>query len=489
MKKSLPYLFLIAAFIIFISNIIQKIFYASDDTFIYMQYARNIASGNGFSFNAGEPSYGVTSPLWVLILSIAYLVGADGFWFAKIFDLLFSVSSAVIFYKLADILFNKDKFLVAISTSIFVVNIWFIRWTFTGMETSLAVFCVLFVLYSFYKNKYYLTFIILGVFYLIRPESFVLAIVLFFLLIYQGIREKNLNYKYFLLYLLLFFVIAAPFLIYAKVTFSTIVPNTTLGKATFNLNINTIFEQVKEIFRTLAPSNIAEIIFALVYIPIALKRNEIRSSLPLILWPSGLLLLYIITDSDIISRYLIIITPMFSLLAVKMIEVLMRKNSKRGIIMGFLFFIAIAIQSQFVFYGYVKPHTENFTAGMRDCFKSIGIWFNENTPPGSRILVGDIGVIGYYAERYIIDAAALANRDLELNKNIMKTPLEERMSNANLLKFVNADYLVERDTTGENSLSIKGDYKLDYLFYKKFPGLGISDRSIKYYKIYKLSKN
>ena len=33
-----------------------------DDTWIHLQYAQNIASGGGFSFNAGEPSPGSTAP-------------------------------------------------------------------------------------------------------------------------------------------------------------------------------------------------------------------------------------------------------------------------------------------------------------------------------------------------------------------------------------------------------------------------------------------
>jgi len=40
-----------------------------DDAYIHLTYARNLAQGQGFSFNPGEPSFGTTSPLWVLLLA------------------------------------------------------------------------------------------------------------------------------------------------------------------------------------------------------------------------------------------------------------------------------------------------------------------------------------------------------------------------------------------------------------------------------------
>jgi hypothetical protein len=68
----------------------------------------------------------------------------------------------------------------------------------------------------------------------------------------------------------------------------------------------------------------------------------------------------------------------------------------------------------------------------------------------------------------------------------MATPLEKRKEPYNLLKFVSADYVIERDSTRGNNELIIGNKKLEMVFYKVFPGLGISDESPKYYKVYKV---
>ena len=161
-NKFPAYIFLIIAITISGINLSQKIHYSPDDTFIYMQYARNIVSGHEFAFNAGEPSYGITGPVWALMVSGGYLTGLEGFWFAKLMDLIFAFLAAFMFYKLAGEILkklyadNKEKIrhLQFLSTSVFILNSWFIRWSFTGMETSFAIFLLLLIFYLIYREKY-----------------------------------------------------------------------------------------------------------------------------------------------------------------------------------------------------------------------------------------------------------------------------------------------------------------------------------------------
>ena len=51
--------------------------FALDDAWIHLQFARNLAGGGGFSFNAGEAAAGSTAPLWTLSLALIHAVWAD----------------------------------------------------------------------------------------------------------------------------------------------------------------------------------------------------------------------------------------------------------------------------------------------------------------------------------------------------------------------------------------------------------------------------
>ena len=57
----------------------EKVSVPVDDTYIHLQYARQIARGNLFSYHPGEAySTGCTSPLYVLLLAVPYLLGFNG---------------------------------------------------------------------------------------------------------------------------------------------------------------------------------------------------------------------------------------------------------------------------------------------------------------------------------------------------------------------------------------------------------------------------
>lgn len=479
--KTAKYIMIALPVLIFFIYLVQKLSYSPDDTFIYLQYAKNIASGNGFSFNPGEQSYGVTSPLWVIILTIPNLLGINAFWFAKFADLVCAMFSIFIFYRLSFIFF-KDEFTAAVSTGIYSVNAWFVRWSFTGMETSFAVLLVVYIFLLYYRERYSLMFFMLGLFYFTRPEGFILAAVLFIVVLYRMFKRKELKLIELGKYILLTGLPVGIFLIFAKSSFGTFVPNTALGKSTLSLSPDIFIVQVKEIVKTLAGAGAIEILLSCVTLVLIVVKKRSLGLKPFFFWIFSLSLLYILTDADIISRYLIIISPFIILIGLTAVLFL---NKRRNIILTAVL-IASVFYSQFIFYKFVKPSTDDFSEGMEQCLIPEGIWLKQNTPENSRILVNDVGAIGYYSNRYIIDAAALVNRDLDLNRKIMSTPLEDRLVTHRLLNFIRADYVIDRDSA-DNFIPLEFDkFSLEPRLVKKFPSLGIADPTPRYFKIYKV---
>jgi hypothetical protein len=66
-----------------------------DDTWIHLQFARNLAEGQGFSFNAGIPSSGSTAPLWTLVLAVPLALGVSPLVAGKVLGLLLAVIAAL----------------------------------------------------------------------------------------------------------------------------------------------------------------------------------------------------------------------------------------------------------------------------------------------------------------------------------------------------------------------------------------------------------
>jgi hypothetical protein len=447
-----------------------------------MQYARNIASGNGFSFNAGEPGYGVTSPLWVLFITIPYYLGFNALVFSKVLDLSFFILSVLIFYQLACHYWERRKNTAVLAVSVFMINAWIVRWTFTGMETSFAVFLTLAAFYLYFRGSYNLLFFSLGALQLVRPETFILAGIFFIFFIIRQMLAKSFSIKNTLTAIFCYLVLIAPFFIYAYNSFGTILPNTAFGKSTLTLSTAIIINQLKEIFKTLSAASAIEMLLTAVFILMFFRKDRKEEYYLPLIWIAGLIMLYTVTDADIISRYLLIISPFFIFIGFSVFA----RFRKLSMILYVVIYLVFTSFSEYIFYNYVKPHTDNFSKGVNECFIPVGMWLNQNTPQGSKILVNDVGAIGYYSNRYIIDAAALINSDLDLNRRIMNTTLEKRLHTHMLLDAVNADYVIDRDTDSMNNVTSYNNFKLEMVFMKEFPSLGIKDDSPKYYKVYKV---
>ena len=63
----------------------------SEDAYISFRYAENISGGYGPVFNQGGPTIeGYSNPLWVWLLALSHLLGADVVVAGRCFGLLFS---------------------------------------------------------------------------------------------------------------------------------------------------------------------------------------------------------------------------------------------------------------------------------------------------------------------------------------------------------------------------------------------------------------
>ncbi|MFN8058140.1 MAG: hypothetical protein U0Q12_03185 [Vicinamibacterales bacterium] len=72
-----------------------------DDGWIHAQFAKNLASGYGLAFNPGEPSAGSTSPLWTLVLAAVIAVGASPVAAAKAGGVVLGAATAALGSRLA----------------------------------------------------------------------------------------------------------------------------------------------------------------------------------------------------------------------------------------------------------------------------------------------------------------------------------------------------------------------------------------------------
>lgn len=219
--------------------------YTTDDTYIHLRYAQNLIDRGEFSFNPGQQSYGATSPLWIFILAIFLKLGLAPFTAAW----LAGVLSGLLLLLLLDAMLERMTFPTGWKPAILLLaagDVWFVRWTFSGMETPLATALLLLLLWPLVSGRgperaalwprYLAWGVAAGLAGLVRPEFVILApLALPWLLGFEyaraGRRGGARLFRPLLAALSGWMLVLGPWFCYAYLTFGRVTPGTAAAKS------------------------------------------------------------------------------------------------------------------------------------------------------------------------------------------------------------------------------------------------------------------
>ncbi len=110
-----------------------------DDAWIHQTYARNLARSGQLAFVPGVPSAGSTAPLWTLLLSLGYLFHLPYMWYTYALGVICLGLSGQAMARLTGLLFPEQRHL-GVWVGLCCVLEWHLIWAaVSGMETILFV--------------------------------------------------------------------------------------------------------------------------------------------------------------------------------------------------------------------------------------------------------------------------------------------------------------------------------------------------------------
>jgi hypothetical protein len=455
--------------------------YTPDDAYIYLQYGRNIARGEGFSFNAGTPSYGITGPLWALLIAAGTKLSLDPYTVAKTLDIVFAGLSIIGVLAFAFVVM-RDRIYALIAAWIFSFDAWFLRWSGSGTESSIAILLVMLTLWYAYKKEYVTAALVAGLLTLVRPEGvFLFVAVLIDCIV--NVRGRKAVIRAILPSFLLYSVVVGSWLLYAWMQFGSIVPNIFLVNPTGG---NSVWDSIFSNLRIIGATQILLALLLVAGVIVAVKKSEMRTlredGFPL-LWVLLVPLFYVVMNVQVVSRYLLLILPVvvvYGVWGIKRLEIASLVSPQRGL----LILLAVAGlslgQNQFIYRMWVVPHMETFELGAEECLKPIAYWLRSNSVPGSTVLTPEIGMVGYVSERTVYDMAGLVTPDARRVLN--GVGYDEAMTQRLYEKFVHPDYVIDRSSVPER-LTTEG---LVPVMTRTFSGQGLSNPGLMYYTLYKV---
>jgi len=424
-----------------------------DDTYIHLVYARNLAEAGELSFNRGDPTYGATSPLWVVLLALLYRAGVDLIVGCRVLSWFFAFCSIALVHRLAR-RSGCDPFTALCAAFVMAAEAWFLRWTAVGMETSFALFMILLALERFFPaGGKFRDSVLFGLFLfaaaLARPEALLLAPLALLALI--AARGKGARGG--AAWVVPFSVLLAAWLVVIERHTGTYFPLTAGAKQGRPVLSAALFG------RAIVP---IEIIGATLALPaLALlggllaglwRREPLRflagreggrhAILLMLLWAFGLPTVYVLLDFQVLSRYLVPVAPAIIVLAFSILSSITRRLGARTRRSLIAIFTAATIVQNALFYAIVVvPPTRAFSRGLTGVIGGMGEWLARNSAPEAVVATPDIGAIGYYSGRRVLDLGGLVTP--EINEMRRRIDVERIIEEGLYLRF-GPDYLVDR---------------------------------------------
>ncbi len=355
------------------------------------------------------------------------------------------------------------------------------------METSLALFLLLSGFLLHLKedtNRLPLSSVLFGLATLARPEAgLFFGLVLAESLVRRPRRRKA--WRSVVGYL----CVVGPWLIFSFVQFGTLVPHTLKVKYAVLGGFSLIISLATKAGKIVGGTYLWHILLILTVLVSPRFRSHLKPHLVPLGWVVLFPLFYVLRRFPPTSRYLLLSFPFIVLLGFLSLGIVSSGwTIKKRLQLTVTLLLLILGTNTYLGWLLNYPNCKDFAQGMQDCHIHIGRWLRSNTSPDAVIAAGDIGAIGYYSERRILDLGALTTP--ELIPLVTAQPYRKIVEEGLYLDIAEADYLVDRTAAPFSLIQGSEAGKLyEPLFYRSTPTLGLTlPHSRCYYSVYEVKR-
>lgn len=431
-----------------------------DDSWIHLQFARNLASGWGLSYNPGELVTGSTAPLWTALLSLLFPLPGNVLAWTKLLGIVFHAAGVSAAWRLAREL-GLGRGLAGMAAFLILTTSWLVWSALSGMEVPLFIFLSLWGLLLHIRERRSpdappLSMAVLAVASLARPEGLLLLVLALLdrLLVFDLDEDGGVIWKRPPLRPLLVGIAFAalaligPLLAY-RWAGGSFLP-TTFGAKGAGLremlpNLAYVHTVIGVFFRSqpflalLAGAGIVALIARL-------GTREDRGLLPA-LWIVGLPLAYSLMAPGPtklmgnFGRYYFPLLPVLIVLGMLGLEPAARALRRRPL--GALLAGLILATALWGFTQGAMRYARN-VANVEDSDVKIARWLAGRVPPNAVLAVNDIGAIKFLLPNPVLDLAAIANPEIrdQVSRIMAETGLPWAKAMAEAIVRRRPDYVV-----------------------------------------------
>jgi hypothetical protein len=477
-----------AAVIVLVFYVTASLHFSStpDEAYVYLQYGRNIARGEGISFNAGSTSYGVTGPLWALLIAGGVRLNLDPYVVAKTLDIVFASVALMAVLAFAFIVI-RDRLYAIFAAWMFSFDAWFLRWSGSGTETSLAVLLAMVALWYAYKKEHITSSLVAGLLTLVRPEGVFLFLAAMVDALLNS-RNRTSAIRLVVVSATLYLMIVGTWLGFSYVHFGTVIPNQFQSAPFSEFSLSVMLANAFANLKTIGATQLILLLTLAGGVVVTVRKfgwNIIREEGFPLIWALAVPLCYVVFNVEDASRQLLIVVPVFvefGLWGIKKLELASIISPHRGFLLLILVAGISLAQNQFIYRSWALPQMNNLELGVNECLKPIAYWLRTNTPAGTTVLTPQAGVIGYVSERKVFDVSGAVAP--EIGRAFGSESYDIGMVAKKYEAVIHPDYVIDRSPVAERLVS----ETMKPVMTRTFPGLGIRRPELMYFTLYEVKR-
>lgn len=423
-----------------------------DDAYIHLRYARNLVETGAFVYNAGEPVFGLTSPLYGLVCALLYAISGP---FVEHAVLLSNVAlwtgAAVLIARRLPVDARLAVSALFLLAPVFVDN------QLLGMETPLFVLLLVGAVTSAREGRARASAAWYGLALVTRPEAVLLAPFLLLGLAshsgWRASREKLLQPRT----LAALLAPGVAWVTYALLHYGSIVPQSMQAKTGWNNeHYDALFDLRAALltaprltflpFLDYFPSALAWALTASVWAALAwVVRANIRGGdADSRLW-LGFYLVYLAfyiagKGATEASWYAVPASVAFLLAARPALPGWLRAPGPRTA----LALVAVLLATSLVSVQRRGPLLRSYVAGYGACADALEAWPSARPAATAKVVIGEIGVFGFRTSHPVVDVGALVSPEVLPWKNA-------GYSFCRIVQEADADYFVISNIALENN--------------------------------------
>lgn len=405
-----------------------------DDAWIHQTYARNLAQTGELAYLAGEPSAGSTSPAWSYLLSVGYLLHVDSRLWAYLLGGLALAATAGLLYRLS-LRLSPSRPTAALFAGLFCAVEWHLVWAAaSGMETMLFTALSLALLEYFFgqianrrasegpaslqAERAIVSSVgiglVAGCLALTRPEGLGLAaLVIAALLVLpqpptkSEVRSRLLTTS---ISLLVFCAMLTPYILFNLETSGSLFPNTFYAKqAEYETGLSLLGRFWTVLGPTLVGAQMLLVPGFCYAIYNLIRQRNWPAALPVAWWLAFMVVYAVrLPVSYHYGRYVMPTIPILILYGVWGTTDLMRPRSPHSAARALSKAVPLALAALvLIFLGRGAMAYSDDVGFIEGEMVATARWLNEHTEPDEIIAVHDIGAVGFFTDRPLLDLAGL----------------------------------------------------------------------------------